>query len=112
MKRNLSRRDFLKFAGMGLGAIALSPINLESVYTPKPLPQFPNNEMLGRLLGTTRVTNRPSNDPFQASALGTLYDDKLVEWGHEVVGNAVGLTNQRFFAGQPHMFPSPKANSV
>ncbi len=79
MKRNLSRHDFLKFAGMGLGAIALRPFNLESACTPKPLPQFPTSEIIGRILGTTQVTNRPSNDPVQASALGTLYDDKLVE---------------------------------
>jgi len=63
---------------------------------PKPLPQFPNSEIIGRILGTTQVTSRPSNDPLQASALGTLYDDNLVEWRREVVGNAVGLTNQRF----------------
>ncbi len=96
MKRSISRRDFLKLAGVGLGTLAFRPFDLEPYYTLKPLPQFPNSEIIGRILGTTQVTNRPSNDPLQASALGTLYDDNLVEWGREVVGNAIGLTNQRF----------------
>jgi len=96
MKRSLSRRDFLKLAGMGLGAMAFRPFNLESLYTPKPLPQFPNSAIIGRILGMTDVMSRPTNDSLQASALGTLYDDNLVKWRREVVGNAVGLTNQRF----------------
>ncbi len=96
MKRSFSRRDFLKLAGVGLGAMAFRPFNLESYYMPKPLPQFPNSEIIGRVLGMTDIMNRPSNDPLQAGAVGALYDDNLVEWGREVVGNAVGLTNQRF----------------
>lgn len=96
MKRNISRRDFLKLAGMGLGAMAFRPFNLESYYTLKPLPQFPNSEIIGRILGVTDIMSRPSNDSLQASPLGVLYDDNLVEWGREMVGNAVGRTNQRF----------------
>lgn len=96
MKRPFSRRDFLKLAGVGLSAMAFRPFNLESYYMPKPLPQFPNSEIIGRVLGMTDIMNRPSNDPLQAGAVGTLYDDNLIEWGREVVGNAVGLTNQRF----------------
>ncbi len=96
MKQSFSRRDFLKLAGVGLGAMAFRPFNLESYYKPKPLPQFPNSEIIGRMLGMTDIMNRPSNDPLQAGAVGTLYDDNLIEWGREVMGNAVGLTNQRF----------------
>ncbi len=96
MNRSLSRRDFLKLAGASLGALAFRPFNLESYYTPKPLPQFPNSEIIGRILGLTDIMSRPTNDPLQASSVGVLYDDNLVEWGREVVGNAVGRTNQRF----------------
>ena len=96
MKRPLSRRDFLKLAGAGLGALAFRPFNLESYYTPKPLPQFPNSEIIGRILGTTDIMSRPSIDPLQASTVGVLYDDNLVAWERQVVGNAVGRTNQRF----------------
>ncbi len=45
MKHNFSRRDFLKVAGVGLGALAFRPFKLdtyyEKLYTPKRLPQFP-----------------------------------------------------------------------
>ena len=96
MRRSLSRRDFLKLAGIGLSAMAFRPISLETLYSPKPLPQFPNSEIIGRILGMTDIMSRPSNDPLQASSVGVLYDDNLVEWGREVVGNAAGRTNQRF----------------
>lgn len=96
MKRSLSRRDFLKLAGAGLGALAFRPFNLESYYLPKPLPQFPNSKIIGRILGMADIMSRPSNDPLQASKIGVLYDDNLVVWEREVVGNAVGRTNQRF----------------
>lgn len=76
--------------------MAFHPFQLESYYTPKPLPQFPNSEIIGRLLGVTEIMNRPSNDPAEAIAVGLLNDDNLIEWRREVVGNAVGLTNQRF----------------
>lgn len=96
MKPSLSRRDFLKLTGIGLGAMAFRPFNLESLYTPKSLPQFPESEIIGRILSMTEIMSRPSNDPLQASSVGVLYDDNLIEWGREVVGNAVGRTNQRF----------------
>ncbi|MBK8617856.1 MAG: L,D-transpeptidase [Anaerolineales bacterium] len=96
MKNNFSRRDFLKVAGVGLGAMAFKPFDFETLYTPKRLPQFPASEIIGRVLGMTDVRNRPSNDPLQATAVTTFYDDNLIEWGREVIGNAVGLTNQKF----------------
>ena len=96
MKRSFSRRDFLKFTGFGLGAMAFRPFNLESYYTPKRLPEFPNSEIIGRMLGMTEIWDRPSNDPLQATAVGVLYDDNFLEWEREVVGTAIGLTNQRF----------------
>jgi len=98
MKRTVSRRDFLKVTGIGVSALAFKPfnVNLEGLYAPKRLPQFPNSEIIGRMLGMTEVRNRPSSDPLQATSVGVLYDDNLIEWGREVIGNAVGLTNQRF----------------
>ncbi len=96
MKRTVSRRDFMKVAGVGLGALAFKSFNFESLYMPKRLPQFPNSEIIGRMLGMTDVRNRPSSDPLVATTVGTLYDDNLIEWGREVIGNAVGLTNQKF----------------
>jgi hypothetical protein len=100
MKHNFSRRDFLKVAGAGLGAMAFRPFKLnqyyDALYAPKRLPQFPTSEIIGRMTGMTDVHSRPSNNPLQASTIGVLYDDNLIEWGREVVGTAVGLTNQKY----------------
>ncbi|MFZ5878700.1 MAG: L,D-transpeptidase [Chloroflexota bacterium] len=96
MRPPVSRRDFLKLAGLGLGAAAFRPLSLDYVdrlYAPKRLPQFPASPIIGRMLGMTDVRSAPASD---APAVTTLYDDNLIEWGREVVGRAVGLTNQRF----------------
>jgi len=107
MKKPISRRDFLRVTGMGLGALALNPLKLESFYVPRRLPQFPEGEILGRVLGMTDILNRPSTDPLQASSVGVLYDDNIVVWGREVIGNAVGRTNQRFVeTSQGYLFAS------
>lgn len=100
MNRNFSRRDFLKVAGVGLGALAFKPFNIETyyekLYSPKRLPQFPASEMIGRLVDATDVRSRPNNDPILNTSLGTLPADTLVPWQREVVGNVVGLTNQKY----------------
>ncbi len=100
MNHNFSRRDFLKVAGVGLGAMAFRPFKLETyydkIYTAKRLPQYPASEIIGRMTGMTDVHSRPSNDPLQATTTGVLYDDNLIEWGREVIGTAVGLTNQKY----------------
>ena len=96
MRRAVSRRDFLKLAGLGLGALAFKPLNVkffDRLYAPKRLPQFPASPVIGRLLGMTDVHSAPSSD---SPAIATLYDDNLIEWTRETVGRAVGLTNQRF----------------
>ena len=52
LRRNLSRRDFLKFAGIGLGALAFRPLKisgLEYLAMPKRLAQFPASEIIGRV---------------------------------------------------------------
>src|SRR5688572_7693550 len=96
MKKMVSRRDFMKVAGVGLGALAFRPFDFETLYTPKRLPQFPASEIIGRMTGMTEVRSRPSNDPLIGTPVTTLYDDNLIEWTREVVGTAVGLTNQKY----------------
>jgi hypothetical protein len=96
MRRPVSRRDFLKLAGLGVGAMAFRPPAIgfmDRLYAPKRLPQFPTSPIIGRMLGMTDVHSTPASD---APAVAVLYDDNLIEWGREVVGKAVGLTNQRF----------------
>lgn len=99
MKRPLSRRDFLKLAGFGLGAMAFKPyksFELDALYIPKPLPQFPNSEIIGRLVDQTDIRSRPTNDPLLNTSIGTLPADHLIPWEREVIGNVIGLTNQRY----------------
>jgi hypothetical protein len=103
MKRSFSRRDFLKVAGVGLGALAFKPFNkldayYEKFYTPKRLPQFPASEIIGRLVDQTDIRSRPS--PVDAKGLdtsiGMLPADALVPWEREVIGSVALLTNQKY----------------
>jgi hypothetical protein len=101
MKRSFSRRDFLKVTGVGLGAMAFKPFNfsfnnLESYYTPKRLPQFPNADIIGRLVDATDLRSRPTNDPGLNTSITTLPADTLIPWTREVIGNVVALTNQKY----------------
>jgi hypothetical protein len=100
MKQNFSRRDFLKVAGVGLGALAFRPFKLdtyyEKLYTPKLLPQFPNSEIIGRLVDQTDVRSRPTNDPLLNTSIGALPADTCLPWTREVLGTAVGLVNQKY----------------
>ncbi len=106
MKKDLSRRDFLKLAGVGLGAVAFNPFTrsfysdayLEKFYTPKRLPQFPSSPIIGRVTDNdVDLRSSPTNDPNQNTSIGKLNADSLVEWGREVVGRVVGgLSNQKY----------------
>lgn len=105
MRQPISRRDFLKLAGLGLGAAAFRPYStkeldflLETLYTPKRLPQFPTSAIIGRVTDPdVDIRNRPTNDPNQNSSIGRLGADTLVEWNREVIGNVIGgLINQRY----------------
>jgi len=101
MKQNISRRDFLKIGGAGLGAFAFRPY--KSIYfgnfsEPKRLPEFPKSEIIGRVVDMgIDLRSRPTNDQNQNTSIAKLDADTLVEWGREVVGNVLyGLTNQRY----------------
>ena len=101
MKRPLSRRDFLKITGAGLGALAFNPYKfseLDALHLPKRLPQFPASEIIGRVVDPDiDLRSRPTNDPGLNTSIGKLSADSLIEWGREVVGNVVGgLSNQRY----------------
>jgi hypothetical protein len=100
MKRAISRRDFLKLAGIGLGAMAFRPyrsLALETFSSPKRLPQFPNSEIIGRVVTTgVSVRDRPIYDPSVNTSIGEIPADTLVEWGREVIGSAIGYVNQKY----------------
>jgi hypothetical protein len=101
MNHNLSRRDFLKIAGVGLGALAFrsrKSFDLEYFSMPKRLPQFPASDIIGRVLEPgIDLRSQPTNDETVNTSISKLDADTLVEWGRQVVGNVVGgLTNQRY----------------
>ena len=92
MKQNprISRRDFLKLTGLGLGALAFSP--LSKLY----LPQFPVNDRLGRVLGAVDVRSQPNSF---APVVTQLYEDTVVEWYREAIANVTNPNtpgNQRW----------------
>ncbi|HLA08149.1 MAG TPA: L,D-transpeptidase [Anaerolineales bacterium] len=101
MNRKISRREFLKLAGVGLGTLAFNPHrerDLELAARPKRLPQFPTSEIIGRVVDPDiDLRNSPTNDPRLNTSIGKLPADTLVEWGRQVVGNVIGgLNNQRY----------------
>ncbi|HLO15783.1 MAG TPA: L,D-transpeptidase [Anaerolineales bacterium] len=101
MNQNLSRRDFLKIAGVGLGALAFNPykaVRLEYFSSPKRLPQFPNSEIIGRVVDPgVDLRSQPTNDPNLNTSLAKLDADTLVEWKRQLIGKVVGgLSNQRY----------------
>jgi len=104
MKKDISRRDFLKLSGVGLaglGALALNPhkaFDYSYLSIPKRLPQFPGSEIIGRIVDPDiDIRNSPTNDPNLNTSIGKLGADTLLEWNREVVGNVIGgLNNQKY----------------
>jgi hypothetical protein len=98
MNQNLSRRDFLKITGVGLGALAFRPpktFDFGILSSPKRLPQFPASDIIGRTVDPDiNLRSTPSDDP--NNVISKLGADTLVEWGRQVVGSVTGLINQRY----------------
>jgi lipoprotein-anchoring transpeptidase ErfK/SrfK len=95
MTNKISRRDFLKLTGAGLGALAFNPFGRPQA-APLPLPQFPVAERLGRIFSKTEIHSEPH---FNAPSVGTLYDDAIVVWQQEVVTRGAldpNIINQRW----------------
>jgi len=79
---SFSRREFLKLGALGMGALAMSPLKIWSQLQS----EFPDAERLGRIcVGKVDVRSRPSVD---AESVGVLYEDAIVVWLREVVGEA------------------------
>ena len=93
----LSRRDFIKMAGLGLGSLAFNPEM--PVPSPRPLPQFPAGDRLGRVAVTpnfysTQLKPQPNENAPKIRDVG---QDEIVTWQREVVGTSVsGRTNTRW----------------
>lgn len=88
----LSRRDFLRFAGLGLGALALKPLNSKI-----PLVDFPTGELLGRNCtgGIAFVRTKPD---ITSPIVKQVYEDTVFTWLREVsaINNDLNVNIQRW----------------
>ena len=91
----LSRREFLRIAGLSLGAVALPNWTvLEAKPLAPPLPDFPKVDRLGRVIGgRVPLKLRPDID---SQDLGFVNDDDVLPWLNEVVGKRPLWYSQRF----------------
>jgi hypothetical protein len=87
MRRAISRRDFLKLASMGLGAMAFDPFERIALFQ-SPRLQFPTGERLGRVsvfpnFYSTEIKVKPQE---YAASVRSISEDEVVEWLREVIG--------------------------
>ena len=87
MRRVVSRRDFLKLAGLSLGAMAFNPFERVPLFQP-PYLQFPTGERLGRLCvyPDWNFTDIKSKPHAYSSTVRRIVDDEVIEWEREVIG--------------------------
>jgi len=104
MKR-MSRRDFLKIGGVGLG-LFVSP-SLRDIIA---LNDFPDFDMLGRVCsGKVEIKAEPDTN---SETTGLLYDDAVVEWQYEVAGWNPTRINQRWVKTPDGYIWAPQLQAV
>ena len=99
MKPNsLSRREFLKLAGLGAGALALNPFWGARDFSVPALAQFPAGDQLGRIAVTPyfNSTVLHTSPDENATAIRNVNQDEVVVWLREVVGTTAtgGISQQ------------------
>src|SRR5512133_3440208 len=100
--RKISRRDFFKLsAAAGVRAALLTRRQPVSAY----LPEFPPSELQGRTFHSTDVKLKPNPD---SETVEQLYEDSVVEWQREVIGEAPSLysTNRKWVETPKGYIPS------
>jgi hypothetical protein len=89
-KKNLTRREFLKFSGLALSGLTLRPWERNLTL----LEEFPQSDRLGRVgWYSVDVKLRPDHD---SETVGVLYEDTVVPWLRETVGRRAYRNNQRY----------------
>lgn len=103
----ISRRDFLKLGLAGLGAYTFSPLG--RVFAQDV--DWPENTRLGRTIARLDFKLRPSED---SETLETVYDDTVVVWEKEVIGDPYPMypTNRRWIQTPRGYLPSPMVQPV
>ena len=89
MSRVVTRRDFLKLAGLGLGTMAFNPVERFSLHQ-SPFMQFPTGERLGRLCSYPdwNFIDIKSKPHAYSPTVRRIVDDEIIEWVREVIGTA------------------------
>ena len=84
-----TRRDFLKAGALGAGALVLKPwLRWADMQA-----EWPDAERLGRVcVGKIDIRSRPSAD---APSVGVVYEDAVLPWLREVVGEATVVSHSR-----------------
>ncbi len=110
MNNQISRRNFLKLTGAGLGALLFNPLKPQrSAFA---LPQFPAGDQLARVFGKTDIHTEPS---FNAPSVTTVYDDTVLVWQAEVVTSGAldpNVINQRWVKTPDGYIYSPAVQPV
>jgi lipoprotein-anchoring transpeptidase ErfK/SrfK len=89
IRHSITRRDFLKLFGLGMTSMRLLP-NWD-FYNQV---DFPSYDRLGRVcVGMVDIKSGPSED---SQTVGVLYEDGVVPWLKEVVGNKPYYINQKW----------------
>jgi len=127
----LTRGDFIKLAGLGLGSLAFRfrfsteslHLTVASLQTPanslqrrllaragKQLAEFPQAERLGRVLGEkVEVKARPNDE---SPTVKELFTDAVVVWSSEVVGSRLLWNHQRYVETPEGYIYSPNLQPV
>jgi hypothetical protein len=103
MQRHLSRRDFLKLAGISLGALSFRQSDNRSLEQITPLPQFPASDQLGRVAVTpnyysTELKPRPD---FNQPAIRNVPQDEVVVWQRTIIGTDAYSSVSKTWAETP-----------
>ncbi len=96
LDKKISRREFLKLGALGLGALAFRPLSRWASL----MAQWPDAERLGRNCtgGMIEMHTRPSID---SPLVKKMYEDTIVEWLREVVGDSPGGRLNRTWVETP-----------
>ncbi|MGD0877848.1 MAG: L,D-transpeptidase [Anaerolineales bacterium] len=102
-KHNLSRREFLKLTGLGMGALALSPLNnrmnMPATAPALTLADFPKANLLGRNCttdtslewgGTIPIMTQPD---VSSKKVRDAHADEVLAWQREVSAENINLNN-------------------
>jgi hypothetical protein len=91
MKNIISRREFLKYSVAGFGLVAIKP----KMDWLMPVQELPQSERLGRIaVGMVNLRARPSAD---APSIGKVYEDQIIQWNRDVVGDLpTGLLSRKW----------------